>query len=253
MGLEAIYAANPADVAAPGGIEWRPIAALTHAAHNSRTHSGEQVIEIALAMEQWGWTMPALIDEADELIAGHGRTMAAELIYAGFRVPGPDGGVIHPPGVIRMASGGGVPVGYIPVIVARGWSEAQKRAYLIADNRIGDNAGWDEAMLRLELSDLRDTGFDLGLIGFDADALRELSVGVEALSDMPVLNDGDRSPFREMTFVLLAAQAETVERAVQAAAQLLGPVPDKPNKNHNGNALAEICQAYLDKIAEDLR
>ena len=93
----------------------------------AETHSAEQVSDIAASMREWGWTMPVLVAEGcagaaeGEIIAGHGRVLAAAAIY----VAG---------GSIRMAGGDAIPAGQVPVIVARGWNEAQRRAYVIADN-----------------------------------------------------------------------------------------------------------------------
>lgn len=100
--------------------------------------------QIAASMKEWGWTNPVLVDETGMIIAGHGRVMAARKL--GFDD--------------------------VPVMVAEGWSEAQKRAYVLADNQLALNAGWDSDMLRNELSDLQNAEFDLDLIGFsDIDAL----------------------------------------------------------------------------------
>ena len=246
MQIEQDSAAIPAPVASNSGggarIEYRPVASLRAYARNSRTHTAEQVIEIAQSMREFGWTMPALIDPTDEIIAGHGRVLGADLIYTGG-----DG---KPAGTIRMATGEAIPAGMIPVLVARGWSEAQKRAYVIADNQIGLNSGWDQDMLRLELSDLRDGGFDLSKLGFDEGDLRDLAIGVNPLGAMPELNEGARSEFREMTFVLLAHQAEMVATAVKAGVEALGPMAEgQASQNANGNALAEICRAYLARPA----
>jgi hypothetical protein len=111
-------------------VERRPLAALIPSARNARTHSEEQIAQIAASIREWGWTMPILVDEAGTIIAGHGRVLAAARL-------GLDA---------------------VPVMVARGWSEAQKRAYLIADNKLGLNAGWNEELLRIEMADLM-TGF----------------------------------------------------------------------------------------------
>lgn len=126
--------------------EQRPVAALRPQARNARTHSKEQVAEIAASMREWGWTSPVLIDEADKIIAGHGRVLAA-----------------HELGIVD-----------IPVIVARGWTEAQKRAYVLADNQLALNAGWDEGLLRIELGELQAGGFNLALTGFGDDAIGSL-------------------------------------------------------------------------------
>ena len=108
------------------------------------------------SIREWGWTTPILVDEAGGLIAGHGRVMAARQL-----------------GITE-----------VPVVVARGWSEAQKRAYILADNKLALNAGWDEALLRVELADLQGMGTDLSLIGFGEDELASLLAdGTEGLTD----------------------------------------------------------------------
>jgi DNA modification methylase len=127
-------------------VERRAITALIPYAKNSRTHSDEQVAQIAASMKEWGWTTPILVDEAGQIIAGHGRVLAArKLNYT-----------------------------EAPVMVATGWTEAQKRAYVIADNKLALNAGWDNEMLSLELGELGSLGFDLDLTGFSADEMRSL-------------------------------------------------------------------------------
>jgi hypothetical protein len=131
-------------------------------------------------------------------------------------------------------------------MVARGWSDEQKRAYLIADNKLTMNATWDEALLRIELGDLAQLGM-ADLTGFSEAELREFGIGVEGLGGMPTLSDGERSPFQQMTFILHSAQAETVTQAIERASAAIGPpAEDAENKNQNGNALAEICRRYLD-------
>lgn len=126
--------------------EQRAVKTLKPQARNARTHSRAQVEQIAASMREWGWTTPALIDEGDNIIAGHGRILAADVLG----------------------------IETIPVIVARGWSDAQKRAYVIADNQLALNAGWDDGLLRVELGELQEIGFDVGLVGFDAAALDDL-------------------------------------------------------------------------------
>lgn len=119
-------------------IERQPIERLVPYARNARTHTDQQVDQVAASMREWGWTNLVLIDEEGMIIAGHCRVMAA-----------------HKLGVRE-----------IPVMVARGWTEAQKRAYVLADNQLALNAGWDEKLLKIELGDLSIMGFDLDLIGF---------------------------------------------------------------------------------------
>ena len=122
-------------------IEHWPTARLMPYARNARTHSEAQVAQLAASIREWGWTMPVLADEAGMIIAGHGRVLAARSL-----------------GITE-----------IPVMIARGWSEAQKRAYVLADNKLALNAGWDAELLSVELADLQGLGADLNLLGFSAD------------------------------------------------------------------------------------
>jgi ParB-like chromosome segregation protein Spo0J len=128
-------------------VERRPLAGLIPAARNARTHSDAQIDQIAASIKEWGWTMPVLVDEEGIIIAGHGRVLAAA----------------------RLG------IEDVPVMVARGWSDAQKRAYLIADNKLALNAGWDETLLCLEVADLGAVGFDMTTVGFSAEELTRLS------------------------------------------------------------------------------
>lgn len=142
-------------------VERRPVASLVPYARNARTHSDEQVAQIAASIREWGWTTPVLVDEEGGLIAGHGRVLAARQL-----------------GVTE-----------VPVMVATGWTAAQKKAYIIADNQLPMNAGWDKELLRLEVADLAEMGFDLPLIGFSEDELTRLSASGNA-----GLTDPDDAP-----------------------------------------------------------
>ena len=119
-------------------VERRLVSALVPYARNARTHSEDQIAQIAASIREWGWTMPILVDEADGIIAGHGRVLAARIL-----------------GLTE-----------VPVMVARGWSDAQKRAYVIADNKLALNGGWDMELLPVEVGELKALGFDLSLTGF---------------------------------------------------------------------------------------
>jgi DNA modification methylase len=132
-------------VAAANGLPWpadaverRSVASLVPSARNARTHSPQQVAQLAASIREWGFTTAVLVDEQSNIIAGHGRVLAAQHL-----------------GLTE-----------IPVMVATGWSEAQKRAYLLADNQLALNAGWDMNLLRVELGGLRELGADLTLTGF---------------------------------------------------------------------------------------
>jgi ParB-like chromosome segregation protein Spo0J len=143
---------NPADQV----VRW-DISLLTPYARNSRSHSDQQINQIAASIKEWGWTTPVLIDEDGGIIAGHGRVLAAQKLK----------------------------IDLVPVIVAKGWSESKKRAYVIADNKLAINASWDEEMLRLELAELDVAGFNLELTGFTGDDLTQAMFGNEALDVTP--------------------------------------------------------------------
>tara|TARA_R110000823_G_scaffold26626_9_gene77534 strand:- start:1268 stop:2392 length:1125 start_codon:yes stop_codon:yes gene_type:complete len=124
--------------------------------NNSRTHSDEQVLQVAASMKEFGFTNPILVDADNGIIAGHGRLLAAKKL--GWEdVPT-------------------IELGYL--------SDAQKKAYIIADNKLALNAGWDEAMLAVEIEQLKDLDFDVDLLGFDAAELESLfPLEVEGLTD----------------------------------------------------------------------
>jgi hypothetical protein len=147
--------------AAGDAIELRPVAALVPYARNARTHSDDQVEQLAASLRTFRWTNPVLIDEADGVVAGHGRVLAAARLYAGGET-------------IATVGGKTLPAGMVPVIVARGWTDEQKRAYVLADNKLAENAGWDRDLLKLELGELKALDFDLGPIGFSGGELGEL-------------------------------------------------------------------------------
>jgi DNA modification methylase len=128
-------------------VERRALDKLVPHARNSRTHSEEQVAQVAASMREWGWTNPVLVDEDGTIIAGHARVQAARKL--GWTEA--------------------------PVMVARGWTDEQKRAYVIADNKLALNAGWDEAMLGAELQALQASDFDELLTGFSEDELTALT------------------------------------------------------------------------------
>jgi ParB-like chromosome segregation protein Spo0J len=130
-----------------------------------------------------------------------------------------------------------------PVMVARGWSESKKRAYVLADNKLAMNAGWNDEMLGVELLELRDAGFNMPVIGFDPS---ELDVLMREVADAgyPELPEGERAPYQQVTFTLHDEQVKLVQAAVTAAKQD-GAFDETLNNNANGNALARICEAYL--------
>lgn len=139
-------------------IEFRRLADLRPYGENARTHSPEQVAEIAASIVEFGWTNPILADGEGMIVAGHGRRLAAMTLF--------DRGAL-----IRLPSGEELPAGVVPVIDCTGWSARQKRAYILADNQIALNADWDLSVLKGELTALESDGLDLAAAGFSADAL----------------------------------------------------------------------------------
>ncbi|HWL47701.1 MAG TPA: ParB/Srx family N-terminal domain-containing protein [Sphingomonadaceae bacterium] len=127
-------------------VQPRAIGDLIPYARNARTHSDEQVAQLATLIQEYGWTMPILVDDAGEIIAGHGRVLAA-----------------HRLGLTE-----------VPVAVATGWSEEQKRSYRIADNRLAELSTWDDDLLKIEIGELQELGADLTVTGFDEAAIAKL-------------------------------------------------------------------------------
>ena len=136
-------------------IEPWPTARLVPYARNARTHSDAQVAQIAASIAEFGFTNPILAGSDGVIVAGHGRLAAAQKLG----------------------------IETVPVVVLDHLTPTQRRALVIADNRIAENAGWDEAMLQIELAALQEDSFDLSLTGFDADALADLLAGEETTND----------------------------------------------------------------------
>ena len=149
-------------------VEARPIGTLDPYGRNARLHDEAQVAEIAALIEAYGWTTPVLVDEDGTILAGHGRVLAARSL--------------------RLDE--------VPVIVARGWSEDEKRAYVLADNKVAMNATWDADLLREELAAIDASSIDLALTGFDAAAIAGVLDDTDLPADDDVDLDGDEKAER---------------------------------------------------------
>jgi len=151
----------PGDGDAPVGlaIQQRPVSSLIPYVRNARTHSEAQVAQIAASIREFGWTNPILVDGENGVIAGHGRLAAARLLG----------------------------LNDVPVIELKHLSKEQKRAYIIADNKLAANAGWDTDFLKLELVELQELGVDLDLTGFSGEELK----GLLELNELPPSVTGD--------------------------------------------------------------
>lgn len=142
-------------------VEYRPLEGLIPYVRNARSHSDAQVAQIAASIKEFGWTNPVLVDGDNGVIAGHGRLLASRKL-----------------GMVE-----------VPVIELSGLSDAAKRAYILADNKLALNAGWDEAMLALEVGELAALGVDMTLAGFSDRELQAL-----ACSQNTGLTDPDETP-----------------------------------------------------------
>ena len=136
-------------------IEYKRVDDLIPYVNNSRTHSDEQVTQVAASIKEFGFTNPILIDEHNGIIAGHGRLMAAKKLN----------------------------LEQVPTITLVGLSDSQRKAYVIADNKLALNAGWDLELLKIEIDELKDLDFDIDLLGFSADELADLIPEIETLAD----------------------------------------------------------------------
>ncbi len=157
-----------------GNIKWpaekivkKPVCELARYDKNSRTHSEAQIKQIEASIQEWGWTMPILIDESGTVMAGHARLLAAS----------------------------NLDIEEVPCIVASGWSEAQKKAYVIADNKLAENAGWDAGLLAAEFCELKALEYDVGLTGFTLDEIGKLNLsGNEGKTDPDAVPDLPEEP-----------------------------------------------------------
>ena len=197
-------------------INYRATGDLIPYVNNSRTHSEAQVQQVAASIKEFGFTNPILLDDDSGIIAGHGRLLAAQKLN----------------------------LDEVPTITLKGLTEAQRKAYVIADNQLALNSGWDYEALRIEVDRITELDFNISLLGFDDDFLDDLLIDGDAVVDFPEMDDGDKEPFQQITYTLHDEQAEIVRSAVTLART--NPVVDTGlNDNANGNAIALICEQWL--------
>lgn len=170
----------------PSTIEHIATDALVPYARNSRTHSPEQVAQLGRSIQQFGFTNPVLIDENNTLIAGHGRVMAAQRIG----------------------------LAQVPCIRLTHLTDAQRRAYVIADNQLALQAGWDMATLAREVEDLAAVSFDMDLLGFDDEMLAKLTGGLDGPEPPPPPEKQPESAYREQYGVIVMCASEKEQEEI---------------------------------------
>lgn len=170
----------------PDTIEHLATDTLVPYARNSRTHSPEQVAQIAASIREFGFTNPVLIDANNTLIAGHGRVMAAQSL--------------------GLAT--------VPAIRLAHLTDAQRRAYVIADNKLAENAGWDMATLGRELEDLLAEDFDLQLLGFDTETLEDILSHDGKSADAPEDKPATGINYQEKYAVLVDCKDEPDQKRI---------------------------------------
>jgi ParB-like chromosome segregation protein Spo0J len=190
-------------------------------ARNSRTHSDEQVAQIAASIREFGFNNPVLIDAENTIIAGHGRVLAA--------------------GRMKLET--------VPCLRLTHLTEAQRRAYVIADNRIALNAAWDQELLSVELADLNSDEFDMGLLGFASDELEKLLSGdsssdiFEEVSELKInaktmqeqFEDYDESIIRQIILIYKLAEYDAVIDA-------MGQYADEHGLTNNTSVVSHLLE-----------
>lgn len=193
-------------------IETWPIVTLTPHARNARTHDVTQIDQLVTSMREFGWTLPVLADRSGEIIAGHGRVLAAEKL-----------------GLTE-----------VPVIIAPDdWDDAKRRAYMLADNKIALNAGWDQALLGAELAELLELGSDIPAVtGFSELEISALTAAVvsggKPVEDpagewvgMPEFDQQDKTAHRSIVVHMKDEAAVEKFRALVEAHFIGQPVTEK--------------------------
>jgi len=188
--------------------------------NNPKEHPDEQVKKIASSIKNYGWDQPIVVDGDGEIIKGHGRMQAAELLG----------------------------LNEVPVIERADLTDAEAKAARIADNKTAESP-WDDELLGLEVDQLAGEPIDLDTLGFDDGELDSLLGEMsmedediqEAFGDLP---DEERDEIRQRTFTLSEGQLDTVEDALDTA-KGMGEFPPGPNDNANGNAIARVCEEFL--------
>ena len=179
--------------------------------NNAKQHSDSQVTKIASSIREFGFLNPVLIDASYNVIAGHGRILAAKKLH----------------------------MDEVPCLFVEGLTDAQRKAYILADNRLSELGEWDMNLVGLELGELDADGFDVDLLGFD-----NIDLDEEYGTDFS-LPDGDKPEIVTMTFTLHEEQKGLIEYAMEAVKDDV--TETFGNTNKNGNALYEVVRQWAEQ------
>lgn len=192
-----------------------PVNELMPYAHNSRTHTDFQIKQVADSILHFGFRNPIAIREDGTIAAGHARVLAAMKLD----------------------------LEEVPFIDVSDMSEDDFKAYVIADNQLALNAGWDLPTLEIEIQSLAENGFDVKLTGLDDKTIGDMLRKVGEIG-LPALSTEDKPNFQQMSFQLHDSQVDIVNEAIEAAKEL-GSFDESVNTNRNANALTRVCEEFL--------
>lgn len=180
--------------------------------NNAKQHPESQVTKLASSIREFGFVNPVLIDKDFNIIAGHGRVMAAKVLN----------------------------LKQIPCVYVEGLTEAQRKAYILADNKLGEFAEWDMNLVGLELGELSEMDFDIDLTGFELP-----NVDMDDFGTSFELADGGKPEICQMTFTLHEEQKKAIQQAIDSVGDCVEETFG--NTNRNGNALYEVIRQWAEQ------
>lgn len=180
--------------------------------NNAKKHSDDQVTRLASSIREFGFVNPVLIDKDFNVIAGHGRLMAAKRLN----------------------------MDAVPCLFVEGLTDAQRKAYILADNRLGELGEWDMNLVGLEIGELQEDDFDVSLLGFNIDDISADDFGTDF--ELP---SGDKSEICQMTFTLHEEQKKVIQQALDSVSDCIEETFGNTNKN--GNALYEVVRQWAEQ------
>lgn len=195
------------------------IAKLKPYKKNPRLHSQKQIELLAGSIEEWGFTVPILIDEEQNVLSGHGRLEAAKKLE----------------------------LKQVPCITAQGWSEQKKRAYIIADNKIAQLSSWDPKSLQDEFAFLDSLGYELEKIGFDEDEIKRIAndVDLEALEDLATGAEEEGEVKTDFEYGTYPFGVSLTYEDRQLVYEAITKAKKTYNLTQSSDALVQICKEYI--------